>query len=139
MALIRLVAIGKIKNPHLKALEADYAARLKHYTTFEIKESKDSKLRFFSPSEYVVALDERGKKLGSVELAGWFKEQYNRSAKKIVFVIGDAYALDPAVKTRANLVLSLSALTLPHELARVFLLEQLYRAHTILKGEHYHH
>ena len=56
MASILLVAIGKIKNPHLKALEADYAARLKHYTTFEIKESKDSKLRFLSPSDYVVTV-----------------------------------------------------------------------------------
>lgn len=136
--MITIIAVGKIKNPHLKALEEDYAARLKHYTSLEIRELKKNNF-VFNPSDVVVALDERGKTFTSVQLSAWIQEQQNRSVKNIVFVVGDAYTVDPAVKTRANLTLSLSALTLPHELARVFLIEQLYRAHTILRGEKYHH
>lgn len=140
MPALTVIAVGKIKNPHLKSLEEDYAKRLRHYTAFEIKEIKENKFdKFLEPGDFVVALDERGKSLTSMNLAVWLKEQQNRSVKNIVFVIGDAYELDPAVKKRANLTLTLSALTLPHELARVFLLEQLYRAHTILRGEKYHH
>ena len=138
MSRITLLAVGKIKNPHLKALEEDYLERLSHYTRFQIRELKENKFQFV-PDDFVVAMDERGKSLTSVGLADFLREKQNRSVKNIVFVVGDAYALDPAVKTRANFTLTLSTLTLPHELARVLLLEQLYRAHTILKNERYHH
>ncbi|MDO8520461.1 MAG: 23S rRNA (pseudouridine(1915)-N(3))-methyltransferase RlmH, partial [Deltaproteobacteria bacterium] len=110
MPRITLLAVGKIKNPHLKALEEDFAERLSHYTPFSIKEVRENKFEgTFKPEDFVVALDERGKTFTSTTLATLLREKQNRSVKHIIFVVGDAYALDPAVKTRANLTLALSA------------------------------
>ncbi len=84
-------------------------------------------------------LDETGKEFDSRAFAKKIQTFYNAGHKRIVFVMGGAYCLSEDIKKRASLTLSLSSFTLPHELARVVFLEQLYRAHTILKGEKYHH
>lgn len=89
------------------------------------------------PQDWLVALDERGSLLDSVELSRYVGKAQT-GAKDLLFIIGGDEGLDPRVRDAANLTLSLSKMTLPHRLARVVLIEQLYRAFTILKGEPYH-
>jgi 23S rRNA (pseudouridine1915-N3)-methyltransferase len=88
---------------------------------------------------YLVALDERGKELNSEQLAGFIQARANESVKTLVFVIGGAFGLDKAVLKNANFTWSLSQLTFPHQLVRLILAEQVYRACTIIRNEKYHH
>jgi 23S rRNA (pseudouridine1915-N3)-methyltransferase len=97
----------------------------------------DALRRHFSADDYVVALDERGREHGSEELASWLAQRRTH-ARRIVFVIGSDLGLDGGVKDRAVELLALSRLTLPHELARVLLLEQLYRSLDLAAGGCYH-
>ena len=90
-------------------------------------------------TDYLVALDERGKQLNSVGLANFLQARANESVKNLVFVIGGAFGLDESVLKRADYKWSLSALTFPHQLVRLILAEQLYLAYTIMKNEKYHH
>ncbi len=90
-------------------------------------------------SECAVALDEHGKQLRSAELAAFFESQEQKGRQGLCFVVGGAYGLSDAVLERCDLSLSLSPMTFPHEMARVVLLEQLYRAVSIIKGLPYHH
>lgn len=89
--------------------------------------------------DYLVALDERGKQLSSKKLADFIQARANESTRKIVFLIGGAYGLDEAVLKRANYKWSLSELTFPHQLVRLILAEQIYRACSIIRNEKYHH
>jgi 23S rRNA (pseudouridine1915-N3)-methyltransferase len=89
------------------------------------------------PDEYVVALDERGRELSSVELAGWLRERM-QDGRDAAFIIGGPDGLAATVLERSDFTWSLSRLTLPHALVRVLLSEQLYRAHTLLSGHPYH-
>lgn len=89
------------------------------------------------PRDVLVALDERGKALGSVEFARWLQTQ-QANGRDLACAIGGDEGLSDAVRARAGLILSLSAMTLPHRLARLVLMEQLYRAFTIVRGEPYH-
>jgi len=89
--------------------------------------------------EYLVALDEHGKEMTSEQLAGFIQGRANESQKTIVFVIGGAFGLDDAVLERADYKWSLSKLTFPHQLVRLILAEQVYRACTIMRNEKYHH
>ncbi len=123
-----------------------YAERLAHYAKFSLvelppkpKREDEAKalLALAGPKDVLVALDERGKPLSSVELSRWVGTQ-QLAAKDLLFAIGGDEGLDPAVTRAAGLTLSLSAMTLPHRLARLVLVEQLYRAFTLLKGEPYH-
>jgi 23S rRNA (pseudouridine1915-N3)-methyltransferase len=86
-----------------------------------------------------VALDEYGKEMGSEQLAGFIQLRANDSIKQIIFIIGGAFGLDEKVLQRANYRWSLSKLTFPHQLVRLILTEQLYRACTIIRNEKYHH
>ena len=96
-------------------------------------------LQWLKQEDYLVALDEYGKEFSSEGLADFLQERANASTKNIVFVIGGAFGLDAAVLQKAKLKWSLSQLTFPHQLVRLILAEQLYRACTILKNEKYHH
>ena len=96
-------------------------------------------LEWLTNDDYLVALDERGKQMSSAGLAQYIQARANASIKQLVFLIGGAYGLDEAVLKRANYTWSLSQLTFPHQLARLVLAEQVYRACTILKNEKYHH
>lgn len=146
--------MGKDRSGLYEPAVRAYAERLAHYTLFELLEqpeasgkklkSSDAKsveadaiLARKKPQDWLVALDERGKQLDSVELSR-LVGQAQVGAKDLLFVIGGDEGLDERVRQAAHLTLSLSRMTLPHRLARVVLIEQLYRAFTILRGEPYH-
>jgi 23S rRNA (pseudouridine1915-N3)-methyltransferase len=96
-------------------------------------------LEWLQPDDCLVALDERGKELNSVQLAGFIQSRANESVKRLVFLIGGAFGLDEMVLEKAHFRWSLSKLTFPHQLVRLILAEQLYRACTINRNEKYHH
>ncbi len=96
-------------------------------------------LDWLQPDDYLVALEERGKQLSSEELATFIQKRANESKKRLIFLIGGAYGLDELVLKRADYKWSLSKLVFPHQLVRLILAEQLYRACSIIRGEKYHH
>lgn len=118
---VQLVELPESRQSGLKAKEEEGAALL----------------RKLGPRDVLVALDERGKALSSVDLAKWLGRQQD-SGRDVAFVIGGDEGLSEAVRAKAALTLSLSAMTLPHRLARLVLVEQVYRAFSILRGEPYH-
>lgn len=142
----RFVWIGKTKDKNWRALQEEYLQRLSHFVKFEVTEIKDvaapdsleieSKriLENVNQSSFVCLLDVKGRSISSHELAAEIEKWQNRGLREIVFVIGGARGVSPEVCERANYSLSLSFLTLTHEMARVVLVEQLYRAFTIIKG-----
>lgn len=92
-----------------------------------------------STGDYIIALDERGRDITTQQLAATLEQLNNQSTKQVVFIIGGAYGIDDRIRARADMILRISSLTLPHELARLVLVEQLYRATNILAGGKYHH
>ncbi len=148
---LKLVSFGKDRSGLFAPGVAEYAGRLGHYAKLELKELPESRqsgarakddeaeatLAQVGPKDALVALDERGRALSSVELARFIAKQQGLG-RDLVLVIGGDEGLSDAVRSKAALTLSLSAMTLPHRLARLVLVEQLYRAFTILKGEPYH-
>lgn len=134
-----------------------YSSRIAHYTSFfyeELKLSgskrgksaeqamtaeKEALLKQLTPTDIVVLLDERGKQKTSPAFASWLQEQLNYSSGRVIFILGAAWGFHEELYQRQNHLLALSKMVLPHELARVVFLEQLYRAFTINRGEQYHH
>ena len=96
-------------------------------------------LGMLAREDHLVVLDERGKMLDSIQLSEMIQARANESVKNLVFLIGGAFGIDASLMQRANFKWSLSALTFPHQLVRLILSEQLYRACTILRNEKYHH
>lgn len=154
---ITLISIGSIKKPYIKDGIQEYLKRIKRYSpleTVEIKEETYSSklpkaellkregeriLKKLKGGDYVVALWEKGKPLSSEGLSKLLKEQMDSGRKGMAFIIGGPYGLHEDVIKKADLALSLSEMTFPHDLARLMLSEQVYRAFTILKGEPYSH
>jgi len=145
---IRLIAVGKVKERGLRDAVDDYLGRTKRYAKVKEVELKDGsadevekRFRKAIPDERsrVVALEVGGKSWSSQRLAKFMGETQNRGVQTLCFLIGGADGLPPAVSAEADLQLSLSAMTLPHRLARLFLAEQIYRAFTILRNEPYDH
>ncbi len=138
----RFIWIGKTKDKNWLALQNEYLARLGHFVKFEISELKDSGkeiegkliLEKLNQSQFVCLMDVKGRSISSHDLAAEIEKWQNRGLKEVVFVIGGAEGVASGVVERVNNSLSLSFLTLTHEMARVVLLEQLYRAFTIIKG-----
>jgi 23S rRNA (pseudouridine1915-N3)-methyltransferase len=139
----RFVWIGKTKDKNWRALQDEYLARLSHFVKTEIVELKDANdkeiegkriLENLNQSAFVVLLDVKGRSVSSHQLAEIVENWQNRGLKEVSFVIGGADGVASAVVERADYSLSLSVLTLTHEMARVVLAEQLYRAYTIIKG-----
>jgi 23S rRNA (pseudouridine1915-N3)-methyltransferase len=142
----RFVWIGKTKDKNWKALQEEYLKRLSHFVACEITEIRDPAhgseaeiegnriLEVLNQKSLTVLLDVMGKPVSSHELAQKIENWQNRGTKEIVFIIGGAKGVSSAVAERADDRLSLSFLTFTHEMARVVLLEQLYRANAILKG-----
>ncbi len=142
---IKVAWIGKTKNPAIQSLTADYLKRLSFYADVEgmtfsseaallkIGEKSGSRVTYS-----MVLLDTRGKELSSEEFAAFIENHQNRNPQPLLFAIGGANGFNPGLRRTAYFVLSLGKMTLAHELARVVLLEQLYRAFTILKGHPYH-
>ena len=154
---IFLWSVGSKHSGYIQEGVADFTARIGHYFPCEWKlvappknaasisqlEQKDfesrSLLEALDPVDYVVLLDERGKMLTSPKLAELVGERALNGAKKIHFVIGGAFGVNDELRKRADLVWQLSQLVFPHQLVRLILAEQVYRACTILRNEKYHH
>ncbi len=153
---LRLVCVGKLSAAYLREGAEEYARRISRYLPFSVVEAKEEKggkkadprfirdregewlLGKIPPSAFVIVLDERGRSLSSREMAGLFDQPRVLGASELVWVIGGAYGLSDAVKKRADLLLSLSAMTFTHQMVRLFLVEQIYRSLTILHNEPYH-
>ena len=135
----RLVAVGRIKNPALRAACDEYIERLRHYTKVDEREVKEEArvLGAVPEGTRLVALTRRGEEWTSGQLAEW-TGRWEMEGRDITFAIGGADTLPDEVLRKAERLWSLSRLTLPHEVARVVVYEQLYRAHTIRRGEPYH-
>lgn len=135
----RLVAVGRMKNPALRAACDEYIERLRHYTRVEEREVKEAArvLGAVPEGTRLVALTRRGEEWTSGQLAEW-TGRWEMDGRDITFAIGGADTLPDEVLRKAERLWSLSRLTLPHEVARVVVYEQLYRAHTIRRGEPYH-
>ena len=144
---VRLVAVGKVKDRDLRALLSDYYGRIGRYAKLEEVEIKDRKGadvverigRSVPERSRVVALEVDGRPLSSRGLATWLERAESDAVQTVVFLIGGAYGLPPSVSEQVDLRLSLSAMTLPHRLARLVLAEQIYRAFSILRNEPYDH
>jgi 23S rRNA (pseudouridine1915-N3)-methyltransferase len=144
---VKLIAVGKAKDRDLRSLLGDYYARIGRYAKLEEIEIKDGKAdevakrltRSIPDRSRVVALEVDGRSLSSRDLASWLERAENESVQNVVFLIGGAYGLPQELSKKADLRLSLSAMTLPHRLARLFLAEQIYRAFSISRGEPYDH
>lgn len=135
----RVVAVGRMKDPAFRAACDDYVDRLRHYTRLEEREVKDEArvLGAVPEGARLVALTRTGEEWTSGQLADW-TARWDMDGRDVVFAIGGADALPDDVLRNAERLWSLSRLTLPHELARVVVYEQLYRAYTIRRGEKYH-
>jgi len=140
---LQFIWVGKTRNPHYLALQQDYSRRLSHFVNTEFVEVREGPekqtegkrlLEKLNHSSLVWLLDVEGKGLSSHDLAEQIERWQNASTREITFVIGGADGVSPEVADRADVKVSLSFLTLTHEMARVVLLEQLYRAYTIIKG-----
>jgi 23S rRNA (pseudouridine1915-N3)-methyltransferase len=136
---ICVAAVGRIRQREWLTLAEDYAARINHYAKCEVVELKDDNelLTKLPKGDFVVALEVGGHRLTSTDFAGKLQTWSRRGQGRIVFAIGGSEGLPRAISQNADYQLSLSDMTLPHRLARVVLLEQLYRAQTILRGEPY--
>lgn len=130
---LRVVWVGKTKNPHIAKLTADYADRIKHFLPLQIAEIKEQMiLSSLDTSDRVVVLDPKGKPWTSEQVAKFLQQHMTSDPRRLTFVIGDFAGLPPEVKKRAAVQWSLSPLTFTHELARVLVLEQIYRALAII-------
>ena len=140
---LKIVWIGKTKSAAIKALTEEYLDRLSHYSDIENTElaSEDALLKMagaLKTAPTLVLLDQRGRQLTSEELAEMLDAHQVRGTHSLIFPVGPADGFSQQARHAANLVLSLGKMTLAHELARVVLLEQLYRGFTIIKGHPYH-
>jgi len=150
-------SLGKNHEPYVKAGVEDFTKRISNYYPVEWniipvpknagmmsemdlkKKEGETLLEWLDKDDYLIALDERGKQLKSEELAEFIMKRSNESTRKLVFLIGGVYGIDEPVLKRANFKWSLSNLVFPHQLVRLILAEQVYRACTILRNEKYHH
>ena len=150
----KVAVVGRPRDQGIASAIAEYEERASRYWPLTYQEVKvtttgsappdivrkreGEKLLAAAPGDArVVACDEKGREMKSKEFAEWLVSERDRAAS-VVFIIGGAFGLDDAVRKRASMLLSLSQFTLPHELARLVLVEQLYRAGTIARGEPYH-
>lgn len=154
---ILLLGIGRTAMGFIEEGIREYEGRLNRYIRFrhewlrdvkgggQLPEAKqkelegDMLLAKILPSDSVVLLDEKGREFTSREFAEWSSRQMASGLKRLVFIIGGPYGFSEAVYKRANAKISLSRMTFNHEMVRLFFIEQLYRAQTILRGEPYHH
>ncbi len=151
---VTLLVVGKLKEAHFRDAAAEYVKRLKPYTSVEVVEVPDRDLTHdesraiaeegrallsaFPERAHVIALDARGKQMTSEEFAEHLEELGLRGTSHVAFVVGGAAGLSDEVLDAASVRLSLGKMTFPHQMIRVMLLEQVYRAFRIMRGEPYH-
>ncbi|MFT6097434.1 MAG: 23S rRNA (pseudouridine1915-N3)-methyltransferase [Nonlabens sp.] len=154
---ITLLAVGKTDDSRIEQLTQMYVDRLQHYINFELELIPDLKktknlsedqqkneegkliLNKLEKSDFVTILDEKGKKYTSINFAELINKRSVSGLKRLVFIIGGPYGFSADVYVRANSKLSLSDMTFSHQMVRLFAVEQIYRAFTILRNEPYHH
>lgn len=151
---IKIVLVGKIRKGFRKEAFDFYFKKIKPYTQVDIFTIKDAKsgdipsrmekegqliLDRLEPRDYTLALDEKGKSFTSRNFSQELAKLEQDPAKVPCFIIGGAYGLSHSVKSASDILLSFGPMTLPHELAAIMLMEQIYRAHTIMRGHPYHH
>ena len=142
----RFIWVGRAAQDPLMDACDKYVARLGHYVHTQLVKVRQSDkagegrqiLQQIKPADVVVALDEKGTQHTTMQVVAALERLRSSAIREVAFVIGGADGLDAAVKARAQQVWGLSQLTLPHRLAQVLLCEQLYRAHSIMRGEQYH-
>src|SRR5687767_14990267 len=155
--LIQFIAVGKQHDPSIKEGVDVFTKRISNYyevqwiivptlknaSVFQPVELKkkeaEALLKYIQKDDYVIALDENGRSFNSVQFAKMIQEKADNCLKTISFIIGGAFGLHESLLQRANLQLSFSAFTFPHQLVRLLLAEQVYRACTIQRNEKYHH
>lgn len=154
---IRLLCVGRMSEGYLRAGVEDFCARIKRYLPLDVTEIKEEKMGGRRPDTVairaregekllariadgaeVIALDETGRRFSSEDFAGLLERHMVNSTPELVFILGGAYGLSDAVRQRCRLILSLSDMTFTHQMARLFLLEQIFRGLTILRNEPYH-
>ena len=154
---IKLLAIGKTDSKELQKLISIYQQRLDHYVKFQLEIIPDLKktknlsedqqkikegeliLKSLSSTDVLILLDENGKQYSSVEFSGYLQKKMNSGMKQLVFLIGGPYGFSEEIYKKASGKISLSKMTFSHQMVRLFIVEQLYRAFTILRNEPYHH
>ena len=154
---IKLLLVGKTDEGSLQSLIDNYIKRLNHYNRFEVEILPDLKntknlsseqqkqkegkliLEKISTSDFLVLLDENGKQYSSEAFSEYIQKRLNSGMKQLIFVVGGPYGFSEDVYARAQGKVSLSKMTFSHQMVRLFFVEQLYRAFTILKNEPYHH
>lgn len=154
---IQILVIGKTNADFISSGTEQYLSRLKHYMPVELRVLQDVKntrkmteeqqklaegelfIAQLQPGDFVILLDERGKELTSREFAQFIDKKSSTLSRNLIFVIGGPYGFSKAMYDRADDKLSLSRMTFSHEMVRLFFVEQIYRAMTILRGEPYHH
>ena len=150
------VFTGQTSDKSLEGIMADYAGRIKHYSNVEVKELKTrneknesiqsikereqiEQMKRVDEKDFLILLDENGRQFSSVEFAREIEKLPISSNKRIIFMTGGAYGFGEEIIKRANMKISFSKLTFTHQLIRVLLLEQVYRAFTIIRNQKYHH
>jgi 23S rRNA (pseudouridine1915-N3)-methyltransferase len=152
---IVVLSVGRVRQQFVLQGEGEYLQRIKGNFQVELVElgmespesmspsevqarEADEVLKKTKPYDYLVVLDERGKSMTSKSLSDLIQARMNSGIKSVCFIIGGAYGFAEKVRQEADLILSLSAFTFPHQITRLLLVEQLYRAHTLMKGISYH-
>ncbi len=154
---IKLLVIGKTDDKNLTTLFQTYEKRLRHYIKFEFqvipdlkkvkklseKEQKEKEgeliLSKIQPGDHLVLLDERGTEYRSVEFSKFLQKKMNSGIKQLVFVIGGPYGFSEKIYKKSSGMIALSKMTFSHQMIRLIVIEQIYRAFTILRNEPYHH
>ncbi len=154
---IQLWAIGKSHEPYVKEGIEDFTKRISKYyavdwrifaparqavnsTEADIKKHEaQTILNYLQKDDYLVLLDEKGLQISSTQLASFIEQRANSSVRQLIFLIGGAFGVDEILKSRANFIWSFSHLVFPHQLVRLMLAEQIYRACSINRNEKYHH
>lgn len=152
-----LIVVGKTTDKRFEAIIQEYIERIRHYIPFTIEvipELKNTKglsqdeqkrregeqiLKNLQAGDYIVLLDEHGSERTSMDFASWMQKKMAAGPKRLVFIVGGPYGFSDAIHQKGNEEISLSRMTLSHQMIRMFFVEQIYRAMTILNGEPYHH
>ena len=151
---LKLLWVGKTQEPWVRAGIEEYAGRVRRYAPLEILEAREEKgaaapamrerecerlAKLLPRGGRLVVLDERGEGMTSPEFAAFLSKSRDQGVSDLVFAIGGAYGFSDGFRGQAFKAISLSRMTLTHQMVRVFLLEQIYRGFTIMNGEPYHH
>lgn len=152
-----LIVVGKTTDKRFEAITQEYIERIRHYIPFTVEvipELKNTKglsqdeqkkregeliQKNLQPGDYVVLLDEHGSERSSMDFASWMQKKMAAGPKRLVFIVGGPYGFSDVIHQKGNEEISLSRMTLSHQMIRMFFVEQIYRAMTILNGEPYHH